>query len=63
MPFGVTNAPSVFQALINTIFRDLANVYVMSYLDYILIGSQSPADHKQHVHEILRRLLQEGAVL
>jgi Reverse transcriptase (RNA-dependent DNA polymerase) len=37
MPFGVTNAPSIFQALMNTIFRDLADVYVMCYLDDILV--------------------------
>jgi Reverse transcriptase (RNA-dependent DNA polymerase) len=37
MPFGVTNAPSVFQALMNSVFRDLADVYAMCYLDDILI--------------------------
>jgi hypothetical protein len=59
MPFGVTNAPSVFQALMNTIFRDLADVYVMCYLDDILVYSKDPAEHKQHVQEVLRRLRQE----
>jgi Reverse transcriptase (RNA-dependent DNA polymerase) len=39
MQFGVTNAPSVFQALMNTIFSDLADVYVMCYLDDILVYS------------------------
>jgi Reverse transcriptase (RNA-dependent DNA polymerase) len=33
MPFGVTNAPSVFQALMNSVFRDLSDVSVMCYLD------------------------------
>jgi hypothetical protein len=41
MPFGVTNAPSVFQALINLVFRDVADVFVMCYLDYILVYSRS----------------------
>jgi Reverse transcriptase (RNA-dependent DNA polymerase) len=59
MPFGVTNAPSVLQALMNTIFRDLADVYVMCYLDDILVYSKDPADHKQHFQEVLRRLRQE----
>jgi Reverse transcriptase (RNA-dependent DNA polymerase) len=59
MPFGVTNAPSVFQALMNSVLRDLADVYVMCYLDDILVYSKSEADHKDHVTEVLRRLPQE----
>jgi Reverse transcriptase (RNA-dependent DNA polymerase) len=59
MPFYVTNAPSVFQALMYTIFGDLVDVYVMCYLDVILVYSKDPADHKQHVQEVLRRLRQE----
>jgi Reverse transcriptase (RNA-dependent DNA polymerase) len=48
---------SVFQALMNTIFRDLADVYVIFYLDDTLIFSS--ADHKQHVCEVLKRRRQE----
>jgi Reverse transcriptase (RNA-dependent DNA polymerase) len=59
MPFGVNNAPSVFQALMNSVFRDLADVYVMCYLDDILVYSKSEAYHKDHVTEVLRRLRQE----
>jgi Reverse transcriptase (RNA-dependent DNA polymerase) len=59
MPFGVTNAPSVFQALMNSGFLDLADVYVMCYLDDILVYSKSEADHKDHVTEGLRRQRQE----
>jgi Reverse transcriptase (RNA-dependent DNA polymerase) len=59
MPFGVTNAPSVFQALMNSVFRDLADVYAMCYLDDILVYSRSELDHREHVTEFLRRLRQE----
>jgi Reverse transcriptase (RNA-dependent DNA polymerase) len=59
MPFGVINAPSVFQALMNDIFRDLADVYVMCYLDGILIYSKNATDHKQHFREVLQRLRHE----
>jgi hypothetical protein len=59
MPFGVTNAPSVFQALMNTAFRDLAYLYVMCYLDDILIYIKTPGDDKRHVQEVLSRLRQE----
>jgi Reverse transcriptase (RNA-dependent DNA polymerase) len=53
MQFGVTNAPSVFQALMNSVFRDLADVYVMCYLDDILVYTRSESDHREHVTEVL----------
>ena len=56
MPFGLTNAPSVFQRFVNEIFADLLDVYVLVYLDDILIFSDNMADHKKHVKEVLQRL-------
>ena len=56
MPFGLTNVPAVFQRFMNDIFSDLLDVSVTIYLDDILIYSDNPADHKQHVREVLRRL-------
>jgi hypothetical protein len=41
MPFGLTNAPSVFQCFMNDIFHDLLDIYVIVYLDDILIFSKS----------------------
>src|SRR5271169_5812645 len=37
MPFGLTNAPSSFQRFMNTIFGDLLDMYIVVYLDNILI--------------------------
>jgi Reverse transcriptase (RNA-dependent DNA polymerase) len=59
MPFGVTNAPSVFQALMNSVFRDAADVFVMCYLDDILVYSKAATDHQQHVKEVPQRLRDE----
>lgn len=56
VPFGLTNAPSAFQRFMNDIFADLLDVYVIIYLDDILIYSDNMADHKKHVKEVLRRL-------
>jgi len=53
MPFRLTNAPSVFQRFVNEIFADLLDVYVLVYLDDILIFSDNMADHKKHVKEVL----------
>ncbi|QRW23612.1 Retrotransposable element Tf2 protein [Rhizoctonia solani] len=56
MPFGLTNAPAAFQDMMNEIFRDLLDVYVIIYLDNILVFSLNKEDHKIHVQEVLRRL-------
>ncbi|QRW21225.1 Retrotransposable element Tf2 protein [Rhizoctonia solani] len=56
MPFGLTNAPAVFQDMMNEIFRDLLDVYVIIYLDNILVFSSNERDHKAHVREVLKRL-------
>jgi hypothetical protein len=53
MPFGVTNAPSVFQALMNSVFRDVVDIFVMCYLDDILVYSRSEKEHRHHVEEVL----------
>ena len=41
-------------------FYDLLDVHVIVYLDNILIFSDNPADHKKHVHEVLRQLRLHG---
>ena len=60
MPFRLTNAPAAFQRFMNDIFSDHLDVSVTIYLDDILIYSDNPADHKQHVREVLRRLRKHG---
>ncbi|QRW20813.1 Retrotransposable element Tf2 protein [Rhizoctonia solani] len=56
MPFGLTNAPAAFQDMMNEIFRDLLDVYVIIYLDNILVFSLNEKDHEVHVREVLKRL-------
>ena len=56
MPFGLTNAPSTFQRFMNDIFADLLDVYVIVYLDDILIFSNDPSQHPAHVREVLHCL-------
>ena len=45
MPFGLTNAPVAFQQFMNDIFSDLLDVYIMIYLDNILIYSNNMSEH------------------
>ncbi|QRV85329.1 Retrotransposable element Tf2 protein [Ceratobasidium sp. AG-Ba] len=56
MPFGLTNAPATFQHFMNDIFRDILDVYVIIYLDDILVFSKNKEDHEKHVREVLSRL-------
>jgi len=45
MPFGLSNTPTAFQQFMNEIFGDLLDVYVVVYLDNILIYSNNLEDH------------------
>ncbi|KAK3511225.1 hypothetical protein QTP70_033615 [Hemibagrus guttatus] len=56
MPFGLTDAPAVFQALINKVFRDLLGKGVIAYIDDILVYSTSMEEHVRQVREVLTRL-------
>ncbi|QRW19885.1 Retrotransposable element Tf2 protein [Rhizoctonia solani] len=57
MPFGLTNALAAFQHFMNNLFRDLIDVTVVVYLDDILIFSEDPEKHLEHVREVLLQLM------
>ncbi|MBW0488441.1 hypothetical protein O181_028156 [Austropuccinia psidii MF-1] len=56
MPFGLTNAPASFQNLVNDIFQDLHDFYVVIYLDDIMVFSKSEEEDSSHVSTVLSRL-------
>ncbi|KAF8751621.1 hypothetical protein RHS01_08323 [Rhizoctonia solani] len=58
MTFGLTNAPAAFQHFMNKLFKDLLDVCVIIYLDDILIYSKDNASHTQHVHKVLKQLME-----
>ena len=58
MPFGLSNAPAVFQSLVNDVLRDMLNRSVFVYIDDILIFSRSVEEHRVHVRQVLQRLLE-----
>jgi transposase InsO family protein len=62
MPFGLTNAPATCQELINNVLREHLDIFVIAYLDDILIYSQNEKEHKEHVRTILT-LLQQHSLL
>jgi hypothetical protein len=60
MPFGLRNAPSVFQCMMNTQFVDIiATGQVIIYMDNILIATRdNKEEHRKIVHQVLGRLVE-----
>jgi hypothetical protein len=56
MPFGLCNAPATFQAYINQAMHGILDVYVIVYMDDILVYSQNEEEHVEHVKAVLARL-------
>jgi len=49
MPFGMTNSPATFQYFMNNIFHDMTDIFMIIYLDNILIFSKNLDEHKIHI--------------
>ena len=56
MPFGLCNAPSTFQSMINDVFHDLHDEGVVVYLDDILIYSEDEKSHINLVRRVMERI-------
>ena len=56
MPFGVTNAPATFQRMMNSLFKEELDAFVLVCLDDILIFSQTLKDHIHHIRMVLQKL-------
>ncbi|MBW0527914.1 hypothetical protein O181_067629 [Austropuccinia psidii MF-1] len=56
MPFGLTNASASFQNLVNDIFSDFLDIFVVVYLDDIMVFFSSEEEHVKHVASVLQRL-------
>ena len=53
MPMGLTNAPATFQHFMNDIFQDMSDLFIVVYLNDILVFSNSVNEHRNHVQRVL----------
>ncbi|CAJ0954229.1 unnamed protein product [Ranitomeya imitator] len=61
MPFGLSNAPSVFQSFMHDIFRNYLDKFMVIYLDDILIFSDDWESHVKQVRMVFQ-ILRDNAL-
>nr|GEW64402.1 putative reverse transcriptase domain-containing protein [Tanacetum cinerariifolium] len=59
MPFGLTNAHAVFMDLMNRIFHEYLDKFVIMFIDDILVYFKKKEEHEGHLRIVLGTLRQE----
>ena len=55
MSFGLTNAPAYFMYLMNKVFMEFLDKFVV-FIDDILIFSKTEEEHAEHIRLVLQKL-------
>jgi hypothetical protein len=56
MSFGLTNALAHFMYLMNSVFMEELDKFVVVFIDDILVYSKSMEEHEEHMRVLLQRL-------
>jgi hypothetical protein len=54
--FGLTNAPAYFIYLMNKVFMEYLDKFMVVFIDDILIFSKNEEEHDEHLHLVLQKL-------
>jgi hypothetical protein len=54
--FGLTNAPAYFMYLMNKVFMEYLDKFVVVFIDDILIFSKTEEEHEKHLRMVLEKL-------
>jgi hypothetical protein len=63
IPFGLTNAPAIFQDMMNHTLKDLRDECIVVYIDDVLISTKTDEKHDLLVKEVLKRLTENDLVI
>jgi hypothetical protein len=55
MSFGLTNAPTYFMYLMNKVFMEYLDKFVVVFIDDILIFSKTEEEHEKHLRLVLEK--------
>ncbi|WP_171949945.1 reverse transcriptase family protein, partial [Proteus mirabilis] len=54
--FGLTNAPAAFMDLMNRVFKEFLDKFVIVFIDDILVYSKTQVEHEEHLRAVLQTL-------
>ena len=63
MPFGLTNILVIIQRIVNKQLYKYLNIFVITYLDNILIFSRSKSKYIKYIRRVLEKLKRVGILL
>ena len=56
MSFGLTNAPAYLMNMMNKVFMEFLDKFVVVFIDDILVYSKNEEEHKEHLRLVLGKL-------
>jgi hypothetical protein len=56
MSFGLTNAPTYFMYMMNKVFMEYLDKFVVVFIDDILVFSKTEKEHAEHLRLVLQKL-------